>query len=59
MSSYIASAWRSTNRCSSRQLPVNALAMSCSLALTRLWRMRASTFGSRSPATMARMMACP
>ncbi len=57
MSSYIASAWHSTNTCSSRQLPVRALAMSCSLALTRTWRCRASAFGSRSPATMARMIA--
>ena len=50
MSSYIASAWRSTNRCSSRQLPVSALVISSALALTRPLRCRASALGSRSPA---------
>jgi len=59
MSSYIASACASTNRCSSRQLPVSARTMSASLALTRRCRWRASTRASRWPATMSRMMACP
>jgi len=36
-----------------------ARTMSASLALMRRWRRRASTFASRCPATMSRMMARP
>ena len=59
MSSYIANARVRTNKRSSRQLPVSALVVSSSLALTRRLRCRASVLGSRSPAAMARMIACP
>jgi hypothetical protein len=57
--SYRASAGFSTKACAGRSWPVNALAMSSMPLAQRRSRNRLSWSGSRSPATIARILASP